>query len=330
MIKFVGDEPKAGVRFASGLHTLDMALRDVQGNIGIPGSAIIEIYGPKGSGKTTLSTDIAGTIAKQTGLRIDYLDIEGQSRATIESILGNVGFGGKVSWVAMRQKETPEETIVRWVDTCFDKDAGIGVFDAIGAYTSSADLSGDIVDRNVGLKPIAMGNVVGRLVRALAVSEQSRVIFLLNHEHPTFGSRVAGTETTGGVKKKYLCHVRLRIQLAFVGKGWVDYPQGYLIKGKVDNNRYGFDKETFYAFLLKGQGIHRGMTNLFECLMTGDASASAETLKQGTTIKMDGTSYGKIGDILGDRLNDLEFFKPFLDKRVSTDSGIKEEENATE
>lgn len=329
-IKFVGDEPKAGVRFKSGLPTLDAALRDAQGNYGLPGDSVIEVYGPKGAGKTTLSTDLAGTIAKQLGLGIDYLDIEGQSRNTIETILENRGFDGRVTWVAMQQKETPEDTIIRWVNRCFEPDAGVGIFDAIGAYTSSADLLGDIVDRNVGLKPIVMGNVVGRLVRALAVSEKHRIIFLLNHEHPTFGSRVAGTETTGGVKKKYLSHVRIRIQKLFLGGGWVEFPQGYVIKGKVENNRYGFDNELFYAFLLKGQGVHRGLTALFECVVLKEASVSAAAIKLGTTVKMEGKSYGKFQDIFTDHINDPDFFKPFLEKRTELTTGIEEEENAAD
>ncbi len=332
-IKFVGDEPKAGVRFKSGLPTLDAALRDAQDNYGIPGDSIIELYGPKGAGKSSLSTDLAGEIAKQTGLGIDYLDIEGQGRNTIETILKNRGYDAPVHWTAMRQKETPEDTIIRWVDRCFEKDAGIGIFDALGAYTSSADLKGDIVDRNVGTKPIAMGNVVGRLVRALALSESHRVIFLLNHEHPTFGSRVAGSETTGGVKKKYLSHVRIRIQKMFMGKGWVEFPQGYLIKGKVENNRYGFDGELFYAFLMKGQGIHRGLTAMWECIVTKEASVSAEKLGLGTTVRMDGKSYGKLGEIMNNNLNDPDFFKPFYDKRSNLIEGLPEEEdteNATD
>ncbi len=325
-VKFVGDAPKAGVRFLSGMHTLDMALRDVDGNIGIPGDSIIEVYGPKGCGKTTLGADIAATIAAQTGLRIDYLDIEGQSQKTIENVVTNRFPNAVVNWVAMKQKETPEDTIIRWVNNCFEKDAGIGVFDAMGAYTSTADLKGDIVDRNVGVKPIAMGNVVGRLVRALAISETHRCIILLNHEHPKFGTFAGGSESSGGVKKTYLSHVRIRIQWAYLGKGYVDYPQGFLIKGKVDSNRYGFDKENFYAFLMKGQGIHRGMTNMFECIATKEAAVSADKIALGTTVKMQGKSYGKIGDILSDHLNDPDFFKPFYDVRKSKETGISDKE----
>ncbi len=329
-IKFVGDEPKAGVRFKSGLPTLDAALRDAQDNYGIPGDSIIELYGPKGAGKSSLSTDLAGEIAKQTGLGIDYLDIEGQGRNTIETILKNRGYDAPVHWTAMRQKETPEDTIIRWVDRCYEKDAGIGIFDALGAYTSSADLKGDIVDRNVGTKPIAMGNVVGRLVRALALSETHRVIFLLNHEHPVFGSFGAQTTTSGGAKKDFLLHVKIRLQMGFLGKSVVNFDPGYLVKGVIKKNRYGFTGGAFYAFIMKGQGIHRGLTAMWECVALKEASVTADKLSLGTSVKMEGKSYGKIGDILTDHLNDPDFFQPFRKKLLDLDQVLEADDAANE
>lgn len=325
-IKFVGDEPGNTERVDSGIFTLNMALMDSQGNIGFPLRSLVEVYGPKGIGKTTFATDLAGTIAKATGNRVDFCDLEGQSKETLDSVLKHTGFSGQVSMVAMRAKETPEDTIQRYCDLVFEDDAGIGVFDAIGAYTSGAEFKGKLTDKNVGEKPFIMGRLAGRLVRALAISDYSRAIFLLNHEHPTFGGLTSGTDTGGGVKKKYLSHVRIRLQLAFLGKGVVQYEKSYLIKGRVDDNRYGYNKTTFYAFIVKGDGVHRGLTSMFECIALKAADVSAESIKESTTVKMDGTSYGKVGEIMSEHANDPAFFQPFRDKLKEITTAVREDE----
>lgn len=325
-IKFIGDVPHSTERIDTGIFTLNMALMDTQGNTGFPMRSLIEVYGPKGIGKTTFSTDLAGTIAKATGNRIDYCDIEGQSRETLESILKNTGFSGDISMVAMRAKETPEDTIQRYCDMVFDKDAGIGVFDAIGAYTSGAEFKGKLTDKNVGEKPFVMGRLAGRLIRAIAVSDYPRAIFMLNHEHPTFGGLTSGTDTGGGVKKKYLSHIRMRLSVGFLGKSVVQYEKSYLIKGRVDDNRYGFNKTTFYAFIMKGEGVHKGLTSMFECIALKAADVSAESIKESTTVKMDGVSYGKVGEIITEHRNTPDFFQPFRDKLKEITTAVREED----
>lgn len=329
-VKFVGDEPKNNVRWTSGLSTLDKALMDAQGNRGVPGNAIVEIYGPTGVGKTTVATDIAGSVGKQAGQRIDFLDLEGQSEVTIKSILENRGFDGEVNWTMMLATETPEETIERWTNSLFDDDAGIGILDSVGAYTASAELSGGMTDRNVGLKPTGFGNVTGRLTRAIEISEKPRLFFLLNHEHPVFGSFGAQTTTSGGAKKDFLLHVKIRLQMGFLGKSVVNFDPGYLVKGVLKKNRYGFTNYAFYAFILRGQGIHRGLTKMWECIALKEATLTADKIGLGTSVKMDGKSYGKLGDIFNDHINDTEFFIPFHQKLIEMDTIFEGTENATE
>lgn len=328
-IKFVGDEPKNSIRWTSGLSTLDKAVMDSQGNRGIPGNSIIEIYGPTGVGKTTVATDIAGTVGLLAAQRIDYLDLEGQSDITIKSILENRGFDGEVHWTMMKPTESPEETIERWTNSLFDDDAGIGILDSVGAYTASAELLGGMIDRNVGLKPTGFGNVTGRLTRAIETSDRPRLFFMLNHEHPVFGSFGAQTTTSGGVKKDFLLHVKIRLQMGFLGKSVVTFDPGYLVKGVIKKNRYGFPGGAFYAFIMKGQGIHRGLTTMWECIALKEATVSADKIGLGTSVKMDGKSYGKIGDIFTDRLNDPEFFQPFYKKLLELDQ-VLEEDDATD
>jgi RecA/RadA recombinase len=320
-IKFTGDTPHNAERILTGWYTLDKALGDHLGNRGWPNGSLCEMYGPKGAGKTTISTWLAGKIAAATGNIIDYCDLEGQSDKTIMSILENAGFDDTLRWVGMRKGETPEAMIDRFIDQCFKDDAGIGIFDAIGAYTSGAEFKGKLTDKNVGEKPFVMGRVAGRLLRAVLTSTYSRTIFLLNHEHPTFGSLVrGGTATGGGEKKKYLSHERIRVQQAYLGTSVINFEKGYLIKGKVDNNRFGYDKGLFYGFIIKGQGIHIGLTAMWECIALKYASVSADAIREGTSVKMDGTNFGKIGDIIENRDKEPGFFLPFINSLAQHDT----------
>lgn len=330
-IKFVGDEPTNTQRVLTNDYLLDKALMDRRGNKGVPLRSLMEIYGKKGVGKTTFGTWLAGLVAREMDTDIDYCDLEGQSRETLEDILEYVGFHNTVNMVMMQAGEDPEKMIVRWLDACM-KNENMAVFDAIGAYTSTAEFKGKLTDRNMGERAFVMGRVAGRLIRYVAQSETGRIIIMLNHEHPNLGAMARGTITGGGEKKKYLSHVRIRLTDGYLGKSLINYETSYLLKGKVDNNRYGFDKGVFYPFVIKGEGVHLGLTSMFECIATKVASVSADSIGLGTSVKMDGTNYGKIGEIIADR-NKFNFL-PFLnalkqaDAEASTDEEVEEDAEA--
>ena len=52
-ITFTGDIPSSTERIETGYYSFDRALGDQIGNIGFPLQSLVEVYGPKGIGKTT-------------------------------------------------------------------------------------------------------------------------------------------------------------------------------------------------------------------------------------------------------------------------------------
>lgn len=76
--------------------------------------------------------------------------------------------------------------------------------------------------------------------------------------------------------------------------------------------------------MVGGEGIHEGLTSLFECLVYKHATASSQALKESTTISLDGKSYGKIGRLIRDRDSDPEIFIPFMNRLRVQD--VEEEE----
>jgi len=328
-IQFIGDTFESTNRIVTGCQSLDWSLGDSLGNVGIPLKSTFEIYGGKNSGKTTFCVSLMGIIAKQQLKGITILDWEGQSKETIEGILTHQGFSGKVNYLLNTGKETSEETLERFVENMEDEDLNVGMMDSIEGFRPTALMEGNIGDANMGVFARELGQFVNKLTHITLRSENPGITFLTNHFHPTIGSMIQGQDTPGGVRKKALCHVRINLKRAFFqtltqekqkkGGRTCDFGESWLLNGKVDSNRFGFSQRSFYVFLVGGEGIHVGLTAMWECLRNEIATLSAASFAEGTTVSMDGTTYGKLGYIIKHRNDEPEMFTPFINALRSED-----------
>lgn len=328
-ITFAGDEPTSTERVLTKSWSLNQALRDHLGNTGFPLRSLVELYGPKGIGKTSFSLSILGDIASSTNKGISILDLEIQNRETVLGILENSGFDGKVHYVQQKAKERPEDTVERFCDRMFDKNGekylyenpDVGMMDSIGAFHPAAEIEGKIGDANMGLKPREMGQITRRYIRSLQLAENPHVIIMTNHEHPNFQSIGFASQpvTSGGESKKYMSQIRIRLYDAYIKKevyknssftGNIKFDGSWLVEGKVNENRFGISDQKFWVYMIGGEGIHAGLTAMVECLIMGHAKSSAQTLKESATISLDGQTFGKLGKIIRDR-QDEDMFKPF-------------------
>lgn len=329
-ITFTGDSLSSTERLVTGLHSLDLALSDEQGNLGYPYRSLSEVYGPKSIGKTTFCLSLGGRLATAKHKNFSILDLEIQNRETIERVLGNSGFDGEVFYIMNNGNETPEETLGRFTDRMHEKNPDVAVVDSLGAFYPNATLEGEIGDRNVGQKAFEIGQFSFRLIRALSIcGENPNAIFMTNHQHPTFGSMIAGTETSGGVTKKFLSHVRIDLKRFFLDKSVVDFGESRLIKGRIDNNRFGYSHREFQVYLVDGEGIHLGLSAMWDCIVAGYAELSSKKPTDGTTVSMDGQSFGKLGILVRDRNSEPQKFVPFINKLKEmslTQSQLEEDE----
>ena len=313
-ISFTGDVPSSTERVELGLHSLDHSLEDSLGNFGWPLRSLIELYGPKSIGKTSLALSVLGIIAAKKHKQITIVDFEIQERNTIEQMLKGVGYSGEVFYIMNKDKERPEDTLGRFTDRMFEKNPDVALVDSLGGYRPNAELEGKIGDRNVGQKALEIGQLSGRLIRGLQLADKPNSIFMTNHMHPNIGSMVQGHTTSGGETKKYLSHVRMALKRCFLGKKVAKFDGSWLIQGHVDSNRFGFSGRDFYAYLVEGEGIHLGLTAMWECIIKEYAELSSKSFTEGTTVSMDSKSYGKLGTILRDRNTEPELFVPFLNR----------------
>lgn len=329
-ITFTGDQLASTDRTPSGSDSLDHALGDALGNIGLPYRSLWEIYGPKSVGKTAFALSCAGIMATARHKNISILDLEIQERTTVEQILSKSGFDGELHYIMATGEETPEETLGRFTDRMIEKNPDVAVVDSLGAYYPNATFEGEIGDRNVGQKAFEIGQFAARLMRALQISKDvPNAIFMTNHQHPTFGSMVGGQETSGGVTKKFLSHVRIELKRAYLGQSVVDLGGSWLVKGRVENNRFGFSRREFYVYLVGGEGIHVGLSAMWDCIIKGEATLSSKKPTDATTVSMDGQSFGKLGILVRDRNSEPQKFVPFINKLKEiglTQSQLEEDE----
>lgn len=326
-ITFIGDEFSSTSRVPTFCHSLDWALGDHLGNIGIPRKAIIEAYGGKNVGKTTFCTSLAGMIAAYLQRDFTMLDWEGQSKETIGGILGAHNFHGRVNYVLNKGSETSEETLERFVTEIEDENQNVGLMDSIGGFIPNAYSEGSIADSNMGVFAREMGRFTAKVNRVLLRSDDPGVVFMTNHIHPTIGSMVQGQSTSGGETKKYLAHVRIDLKRAYIGNSPVDFGESYLLKGKIDSNRFGYSKREFHVFIIAGEGIHVGLSALWDCVIAKHATLSAQSIKDSVIVNMDGQSFGKMRTILKEKDNP-EFFVPFINRlrEVPEDDTVSEDE----
>ena len=325
-IQFIGDEFNSTERIVTQCYSLDWALGDSQGDVGVPTRSIVEVYGSKNTGKSTFCFSLLGMIASKLSKTVTILDWEGQSKKTIEGALETQIFFGTVNYLLNKGDETSEETLERFVSEMDNVEQNIGLMDSIGGFIPTAYSEGGIGDSNMGVFAREIGRFTSKLNRVILRSEEPGVAFLTNHLHPTIGSMVQGQATSGGETKKYLAHVRIDLKRAYIGNSPVDFGESYLLKGRIDSNRYGYSKREFYVFIVGGQGIHVGLTALWDCVISGKAELSAKSIKDSVVVSMDGVSYGKFRTIFQER-NNKEFFTTFINAlRESSDTVSDESE----
>lgn len=329
-ITFSGDSFESTNRILTLCHSLDWALGDHLGNVGYPIKSVTEVYGAKGTGKTTLCTSLMGMIASRLQKNVTLLDWEGQSKETIEGILSAQNFYGTVNYLLNVSDESPEDTLERFVSEIKNEEQNVGMMDSLGAFTPSALIEGKIGDANMGVMAREIGQFVSKVLHFSRQAEEPGAIFLTNHLHPKIGSMVTGQDTSGGEKKKFLAHIRIDVKRTYIANSAVSFGESYLLKGHVDHNRFGFDKRDFYVFILGGQGIHVGLTALWDCVMKKVATLSSKSIGAGNVVSLDGKSYGKIGYIIEHRNDDSEFFVPFQNALRENEIEIPDEEKVEE
>ncbi|CAN5138610.1 recombinase RecA [soil metagenome] len=185
----------------TGSLALDVAL----GIGGIPRGRIVEVYGPEGSGKTTVCLHIIAEAQQQGGIAI-FIDAEHALDPTYARALGV-----NIDELLVSQPDNGEQAL-EIADMMVRSGAvDLVVIDSVAALVPRAEIEGEMGDSHVGLQARLMSQAMRKLAGSLSRFETTAVF--INQLREKIGVMFGSPETTtGGRALKFYSSVRLDVR----------------------------------------------------------------------------------------------------------------------
>ncbi|MGC9490035.1 MAG: recombinase RecA [Thermovirgaceae bacterium] len=236
----------------SGVLPLDIAL----GIGGYPRGRIIEIFGPEGSGKTTLALHAIAEAQKAGGIAA-FIDAE----HALDPRLAH-SMGVKIDSLYLAQPDSGEQALYILETLVRSSAVDVIVVDSVAALTPQAEIDGKIGDSQVGLQARLMSYALRRLTSSISKSK-CIVIFInqLRAKISTMGYGGPQETTTGGRALKFYSSVRVEVKRGkSVTRG--DENLGHELWIKVVKNKQAPPFRTAHATLIYGRGVPEEMAVL--------------------------------------------------------------------
>ncbi len=185
----------------TGSLALDMAL----GIGGIPRGRIVEVFGPEGSGKTTVCLHIIAEAQRMGGIAV-FIDAEHALDPTYSKVLGV-----NTDELLVSQPDHGEQAL-EIADIMVRSGAvDIVVVDSVAALVPKAEIEGEMGDSHVGLQARLMSQAMRKLAGSLSRFETTAVF--INQLREKIGVMFGNPETTpGGRALKFYASVRLDVR----------------------------------------------------------------------------------------------------------------------
>ena len=198
----LGDEVRAPMEvIPTGAIALDVAL----GIGGLPRGRVVEIYGPEGSGKTTLALHALASAQKAGGIAA-FIDAEHALDPDYAKKLGV-----DTDALLVSQPDTGEQAL-EIADMLIRSGAiDVVVIDSVAALVPRAEIEGEMGDSHVGLQARLMSQALRKITGALSQTKTTAIF--INQLREKVGVMFGSPETTsGGRALKFYASVRLDVR----------------------------------------------------------------------------------------------------------------------
>lgn len=185
----------------TGAVSLDVAL----GVGGLPRGRVVEIFGPEGSGKTTLGLHVIAEAQRRGGLAA-FIDAE---HAFDPEYAKNLGIN--LEELLMSQPDTGEQALEIAETLVRSNAVDVIVVDSVAALVPRAEIEGEMGEPQMGLQARLMSQALRKL--AGAISKSKAVVIFINQMRMKIGVLFGNPETQpGGLALKFYSSVRLDIR----------------------------------------------------------------------------------------------------------------------
>ena len=284
----------------TGSLALDIAL----GVGGVPRGRVIEVFGPEGSGKTTLTSSIVAN-AQRSGGMAAFIDAEHAFDLAYAKKIGV-----DVDNLLISQPDTGEQALEIAEVLIRSAALDVVVVDSVAALVPQAEINGEMGDAHVGLQARLMSQALRKLTGAVSKSKTS--LIFTNQIRMKIGVMFGSPETTsGGNALKFYATVRMDIRrIGAIKEG--DNITGNRTKVKVVKNKVAPPFKTCEFDILYGEGIS----------YEGDVLDIGSTIE---VVKKSGTWYSYGDQRLGQgKESSRQFLKEHPEMAREIDGKIRE------